>query len=36
MRDRQKNTIDIDEGTVVLIVFAFIVLPLVLAGFFFQ
>lgn len=36
MRDRQKNTIDIDPGTVVLVVFAFIILPLVLAGFFFQ
>jgi hypothetical protein len=36
MRDPNKNIIDIDTGTLVLMVFAFIVVPLILAGFFFQ
>ncbi len=36
MRDPQKNVIKIDPGTFVLIVSILLLLPLVLAGFFWQ
>ncbi len=36
MSDRDKNTINIDAGTLIAIVSILLLLPLLLAGFFFQ